>query len=215
MSEIMELHEALDLEQDPRMDYDPQNGPSDVGDIVATTTGAPPTGISFNVEMRGHTMEDMETLIIHAAAAKILGKYQDRQIAKDIQDVCLTQINDKINAQMDSVTTDIMEQPLISGMLAEKNPITMKDYVGLTTRDYLTQLVDENGNTKTSSSYYSTKTTRLEFIVNRIITRQLKLEIEEATHSMIQEIQIALRAEQNRILAEEKAKITAALKGLI
>lgn len=220
MAEIMELHEALDLEHDPRMDWDgnSESSPPDIDDIVATTAGTPASGISFNVEMRTHTMQDMESLIIHAAASQILGKHQDRKIAKDIQDVCLTQINEKINEKMSTITADIMNQPLIPGMVSGANttPVSMSEYVGIVTRDFLSQYVDPSTGNKFEPSRYNSqnKVTRLEYIVNTVITKKLRIEIETETNKMIAEVAKSIKEEQARILAEEKAKILEALKAL-
>lgn len=177
-------------------------------DIVATE--APEErGIEFHVSMRNYTQRDMEILIIEAAATQIVGRRGDHDMAKAIEQKCVELINEKATAALSSVTAEIIDQPMTPAF-GDKKPVTMREFLALYGREYLTERVDRDGK-PCSVSYGSNTFTRIEFLVSKYMDRKFKSEIEAATSAAIREIQAAINAQHNALLTAAKARLREAL----
>ena len=62
-----------------------------------------PGGISFHVQMRDWTVNDMEELIIEAAARMIVGRTSDNKLSKLIEDRALALITERADAKLSAV----------------------------------------------------------------------------------------------------------------
>ncbi len=173
-------------------------------------------GIEFHVAMTSWTMRDMEELIVQAAASQIVGRFGDDRLAKGIEAKTIELVTQKADKHLASVTTDIINQPLIPKYTygkPEADPITMREFIGLTGRDYLTQMVDPStGKPPERSSYNST--TRIQYLVRDCMQTTFKREIEAATNALIREIQAAVKASHEQLLAAERARLRVALDKL-
>lgn len=173
-------------------------------------THAPDKGISFHVQMQGYTQAAMDELIVEAAARLIVGRRADSAVAKQIEDACIKQVTDKANAALHSVTNEILDQPLIPSF-GDKKPVTMREFIGLTGREYLSERVDRDGKTTSASGWGSQTQTRIEWLVNNAMQKQFKTEIEKATSAAIVEVQKAIKDQHAMFLAAEKARLREAL----
>ena len=141
-TEITSTHEIAETEWD---------GESDEADVEAdmTATIAPDdeAAIEFHVQMRSYTQREMESLIVEAAARMIVGQHTDNTTAKMIQDRCLELIQKKVNETLGRVTSEIIDQPMLPRFPGTKTsePVTMREFLGLYGREYLTQKVDHRG----------------------------------------------------------------------
>ena len=167
-------------------------------------------GIEFAVSMRDYTLRDMEDLIVEAAARTIVGKHSDRELARKIEAKCIELIDAKATAALNKVTTEIVDQPLTPQFAGGKEPVTMREFIGLYGREYLTQHVDRDGKSCPASSYNNT-VPRIERILTNHFDRKFKAEIEKATNTAITQIQIAIKAQHTAMLNAEQARIRDAL----
>lgn len=203
-NEITSTHEMAEQE------WDGHSGPEDVATDMVATTDAEGRGIEFHVSMRDYTFRDMEALIVEAAARMIVGRHNDRDLAKQIEAKCIEQVTAKADAALASVTADIIEQPLTPSF-GDKKPVTMRELIGLTGREYLTERVDRDGKPYNRDSWGGSTSTRMELLISKFMERRFKTEVEKATNAAISEVQAEIRAEHAKFLAAEKARFRAAL----
>jgi len=185
-------------------EWDGQSEPREV-DIDMSATQGPEAGkdIEFHVQMRGHTMRAMEDLIVEAAARQILRRHNDSTLAKAIEAKCIELLNAKATAALERVTAEIIDQPMTPSF-GDKKPVTMREFIGLYGREYLTELVDREGK---PTSAYGSAGKRMEVIASRALSHHFKVEIDKATSAAIREIQAAVKANHDALIAAEKKRI--------
>lgn len=182
--------------------------PRDVDADMVATREAEGRGIEFHVSMRDYTMRDMEALIVEAAAMQLVGRRGDSELAKVIETKALAMIAAKAEAKLESVTAEIIDQPM-TPTFGTKQPVTMRDFLGLYGREYLTQVVGSDG--KPDASSYGRGKPRITWLVERAMDATFKREIEKATSAAITEIQGAIREHHKALLAAETARIRDAI----
>lgn len=190
-------------------DFDGYSEPEQVRTDAVATHQPEGRGIEFTVSMRDYTQRDMEALIVEAAAALIVGRHSERQLAQIVEAKCIEQITAMADKHLGTVTTEIIDQPLTPSF-GDKKPVTMREFIGLTGREYLTERVDRDGKPSVGGWGHSTFT-RMELLVSQHMQRHFKQEIEKATNAAISEIQKAIRAQHDAFLTAEKARIRDAL----
>ena len=179
--------------------------------LEATTQPDPNAKIEFHVQMRAWTQRDMEDLIIEAAARQLVGRNaSETALAKAVQTAAIEQITARADERLAKVSAEIIEQPVMAGP-SSKEPVTMRDMIGLYAKEYLTEIVGSDG--KVTTDYYgrSSGKTRMAWIVERALDSKFKSEIEKATNAAIREIQAAMTARHNEMLAAEKKRVRDAI----
>lgn len=177
-----------------------------ITDMVATTEPVN-EGIEFHVSMRSYTQRDMEDLIVQAAAQIIVGRHGERQMEKQVQERAVELIAKKADAVLASVTKDIIDQPIAQPY--GKAPITMREFIGLTGREYLTAKVDRSSGNPSPDGYHAVQ--RIEYLVQRAMDRAFKSEIEKATNATLSEIRAAIKERHEALIAAERARFLQAL----
>lgn len=163
-------------------------------------------GIEFNVSMRGYTMTDMEALIVQAAAQILVGQFGDKSLGKMIEQKCIDQVTAKADAALEAVTHEIIDQPLTPAF-GDKKPTTMREFIGLTGREYLTERVDRDGKPYSGSGWGGSRSyTRIELLVSGYMQQHFKQEIERATNAAISEVQKAIRDSHTAFIEAEKSE---------
>lgn len=188
-------------------------GPDEPGELrnhIVATKAPEGRGIEFHVSMRGHTFEDMEALIVEAAAQLIVGKRNERELARSIEAKCVEMVNAKAAAKLETITTEIIDQPMTPQWATDKKPMTMREMIGLYGREYLTEMVDREGKPSTDN-WGNNRRARITYFVERAMDAKFKLEIEKSTHSVVNEIRAAIKAQHDAMLAAEKARFMEAL----
>lgn len=212
MTEPNEILNTGDLALDQ---YDA--GESDFETLVdaaqINATHEPDKGISFHVQMQGYTQAAMDELIVEAAARLIVGRRNETTLAKLIEERCIQLVTMQANEALSTVTKDIIDQPLTPAF-GDKKPVTMREFIGLTGREYLAERVGNDGKVVTDSWGRSNSQTRIEFLVNATMQRQFKAEIEKATSAAISEVQKSVRDAHAAFLAAEKTRLREALSKL-
>lgn len=205
MGEITSTTEMAERE------FDDHSEPEQVRTDAVATHEPEGRGIEFTVSMRDYTQRDMEALIVEAAAALIVGHHRDRQLAQAIEAKCIEQITVMADKTLAAVTAEIIDQPLTPSF-GDKKPVTMREFIGLTGREYLDARVGNDGKPVESSGWSRTNSfSRIEYLVGQYMQREFKREIEKATSAAITEIQQAIKAEHALFLEAEKARLRAAL----
>lgn len=200
-NEILSTHELAEQQ------WDGYSEPGDVDTDMAATNRPDREGIEFHVSMRNYTMRDMEELIIEAAARKMLASFGDQKLSKLIEDRAINLVTAKADDALQSVSAEIINQPLTPDF-GQRDPVTMRDFIGLTGREYLTQPVGTDGK---PSKGYNTRP-RIQRIVEGWMDRAFKAEIEKATTQVIGEVRSAIKKQHEDMLATEKARVMDALK---
>lgn len=197
-------------------EWDGGSEPSDVGTDMGATVAPEGRGIEFHVSMRDYTMRDMEVLIVDAAAQLIVGRHNERDLAKAIEAKCIAQVASKADRALEAVTSEIIDQPMTPKFpftsKSDEKPVTMREFISLTGQAYL--LARVNGAGEPSSDSWSTKP-RIQHLVECSLQRAFKAEIEKATQSLIREIGTEIRAKHEAFITAEKARLREALSKLI
>ena len=202
-TEITSTHEMAEAE------WDGVSEPGDVQSDIVATDEAEGRGIEFHVSMRDYTLRDMEGLIIEAAAKQIVGRQNSGEVAKAIEAKCIQLVQERANAALASVTAEIIDQPL-TPKFGDKEPVTMRQFLSLYGREYLTERVGPNGEIS-RESYHRLDTTRIEWLVSKHMQQNFKREIEKATNEAIDQVRAAIRESHKALLAAETARIRDAI----
>lgn len=179
-----------------------RTGEGDIRENMVATHEPTDHKIQFHVSMRGWTQDDMEALIVEAAARIIVGRTGDNKLAKEIEAKCAELVTRRADAALAKVATDILDQPMIPSFGA-KEPVTMREYLGLYGREYLETKVDRGG--------WNNKTTRIVQIVSDLMDAKFKTEIERSTNAAVTEIKNEVRARHDAIIEAEKLRLREAL----
>lgn len=191
-------------------DFDFDGEPGDIRNNLIATKAAEGEGIEFHVSMRGHTFQDMEALIVEAAAQLIVGKRNERDLARAIEAKCVELVNAKATAKLETITAEIIDQPMTPQWATDKKPVTMREMLGLYGREYLTQMVDRDGN-PSSDNWGNRNRARIVQLVEKAMDAKFKAEIEKSTNAVVNEIRAAIKAQHDAMLAAEKARFMEAL----
>lgn len=175
--------------------------------LSATTDSQPEEKIEFHVQMRGYTQRDMDALIVEAAARLIVGRHTDSKLAKEIEQRCIALTAERADKALSAVTVEIMDQPMTPSFGA-KEPVTMRDFLGLYGREYLAASVGKHDG-KPSSGYGSVP--RMEYLVAHALDAKFRKEMEAATNTVLREIQAEIRARLDAALSAERARVRDAL----
>lgn len=205
-NEITSTHEIAERE------WDEHSEPQDVDTDMVATKEPENNGIEFHVSMRDYTMRDMEALIIEAAAQQIVGKFGNDRLAKEIESKTITLVTAKADKALEAVTAEIIDQPILPKFgysKPEATPVTMREFIGLTGRQYLAERVDSMGKTTDRSGYHDKS--RIQYLVEKYMETAFKREIEKATNAAIVEVRAAIEASHKALLAAEKARFLEAL----
>lgn len=170
-------------------------------------------GMEFHVQMNGYTLSDMDDIIAEAAARMIVGRSgSPTKLAKDIEAKVVALTTDALNARLEKVSADIIDQPMTPNF-GDKKPTTMREMIGLFGREYLTEMVNDEGKTG-DAGWRDTRQPRIQWIAERAMQRKFKNEIEAATNKIISEIQAEIKANHDAFLKQEKARLAEALAKL-
>ena len=185
---------------------------SEIRSDLTATHEAEGKAIEFHVSMRDYTMRDMEELIVEAAARMLVGKHGQNDLAKKIEERAIAVITQKADEAVAKIAVEIIDQPITPKYTygkADAQPVTMRELIGLTGREYLTAQVEYDGKPATGPSY-RTKA-RIQHIVETMMSKKFSDEIERATYATVREIEAAVKAKHDQTLAAEKTRIREAL----
>lgn len=189
------------------------DGEVEISALTATEEAAG-TPMEFHVQMRGHTFRDMEDLIVNAAAHQLVGRYGGTEaLRKKIEAETIKHVTQRADTVLLKISAEIIDQPMMPKYVGAKDePITMREFIGLTGRAYLAEAVDSSG--KPTTDRYSSKP-RIQHLVEQAMSVKFKREIEAATSAAIGEIQKAIKAQHDAFLAGEKKRLADALAKLV
>ncbi len=204
-----EILNTGDLAEDAYNGFDEA---SEVQSDLVATHEAECKGIEFHVSMRDHTMSDMQELIVAAAARMLVGNYGQNELAKLVQERAIAIITQKADEAVAKIAADILDQPIIPQYTYGKpsaEPVTMREFIGMTGREYLTAKVNYEGKPATGNDYRTQS--RIQHIVEGMMSRTFKSEMEKATTATLAEIQAEVKRHHEGVLAEQKSRIREAL----
>lgn len=191
--------------------WDGQSEPDETGEDIVATKGPEGDGIEFHVSMRRYTKQAMDDLIVEAAAQLIVGRHNKNEFAKVIEQRCIQLLSEKANEALSKVTTEIIDQPLTPSF-GDNKPVTMREFIGLTGREYLSARVGPDGKVATDSWGRSNGVSRMEWLVGHFMERKFKDEIEKATTAAIISVQAAVKAQHEAFIEGEKERFRKALE---
>lgn len=193
------------------VEFDDEGEPGEIQNNLVATKAAEDQGIEFHVSMRGHTFEDMEALIVAAAAQLIVGKRNERELARSIEAKCIELVNAKATAKLETITAEIIDLPVTPQYATDKKPVTMREMLGLYGREYLMEMVDRDGKPSTDGWSRNERKARIVHVVEKAMDAKFKAEIERSTNAVVTEIKAAIKAQHDAMLATERARFMEAL----
>lgn len=188
-------------------DYYDEDEPME-SDLTATEEPSAAPGMQFHISMNGYTMSDFERMVVDAAATLLVKGWGDAALSKRIEDRCIELVTAKVDKHLATVTSEIIDRPLIP-KIGKGEPVTMREFIGLTGAEYLSQRVSSDGKPATDSwgSYGS----RMEFLVSRAMEQKFKVDMDKASREAVTQIQLAIKARHEALLAESKKMIGEAI----
>ena len=202
------ITDTADLEL---LEFDSADEPGDLRNDIVATKEAEGHGIEFHVSMRDHTFRDMEALIVAAVAELIVGRRNERELARSIEAKCIAMVDAKATAKLGTITAEIIDQPVTPQWGTDKKPLTMREMLGLYGREYLTQVVGRDGKPITDTWGRSDQRARIVHIAEAAMDSKFKAEIERSTNAVVAEVRAAIKAQHDAMLATEKARFLEAL----
>lgn len=169
--------------------------------------------LDFHVTMNDYTFDDMEELIVEAAALKLLGRHNQSKLGKDIEAKILLAISGRVNEVLADKTLDLMDQPLT--FIEGKDPLPLREHVAFLGKTYLEDKVDVEGKLITNSWSGKSSMTRLEWIIMARMRDVFQKEIAAATNGMITEIRNAMHVEHKAFLQAEVSRFREGIKKAI
>lgn len=152
------------------------------------------TTMDFHVQMRGYTMRDFESLVVHAAAQQLLqGVTFKRQISDEVK----AHADMRLNAEIGAVISRGSEN------------VTLAQMIGMESRAYLAQMVDGDG--KADSGGWGKRVSRLEWLAERALRDLFKKEIDAAFASLKSELSAAVSKQIEAAVNAQRNSIADAL----
>ena len=170
---------------------------------MSATKSEDQTTMDFHVQMRGYTMRDFESLVVHAAAQQLL---QGVTFKKQISDEVKAHADKRLNVEIGAVMSDVMKTTVIS---RGSENVTLAQMIGMESRAYLTQMVDGDG--KADSSNYGKKMSRLEWLAQKALRDLFKKEIDAAFALLKTELSVAVSKQIEAAINAQRASIADAL----
>jgi hypothetical protein len=203
--EIISTEELAEAAWDTNQEPDER-----VASKISATEKPEGSRFEFHVQMRGFTMNEMDNLIVEAAARLIVGNGRERKIAEAIEAKCIELVDAKASAALAKVTERIIDAPMTPNY-GDRKPVTMREFIGLYGREYLTALVDREGKPITGSVWHDSSKPRIDYLVERSLDGRFKTEIEKATNAAFHTMKNLITTQHNTMLAVEKKRLADAL----
>lgn len=185
---------------------------TEIADLTATNEPSD-AGMNFHVQMHGYTTADFEDMIVRVAADKLLSRSNEKALSKEVEVRTLELLSSKMDAVLEPITADILDQPLMPEGFgsANKTPMTMREFIGLCGREFLETKVDRDGNPTTSTRFGGFSETRVERLVRVLIDKKFKDEINAQTLEVVKELKAAAQRKLDEVIQEERERLTKAL----
>ncbi|MBI1234729.1 MAG: hypothetical protein GC208_09535 [Alphaproteobacteria bacterium] len=182
----------------------------ELADMDATVSEKPaePNTMSFHVQMRGYTLGSLETVIIEAAAKQIRSA-MPRDTEQRVQDTAIEMANAAIAAKLGPITGELFDQPIVSSRWEKKEPMTLREYIGLVGKDFLTTRVKRDGTPSTSR--YDQSEPRINWIIADVLEKRFKDEITAAFVELKNHVRVQLDSTLNAVIDAERKRLAEAL----
>ena len=170
---------------------------------MTATHEADKTTMDFHIQMRSYTMRDFEQMVVHAAAQQLLrGHSFKSEIAAEVK----AQADKRLNAEIGAVMADAMKTTIIS---RGSENVTLAQMIGMESRAYLTQPVDDQG--RHGSDGWGTKTPRLEWLAKKALRDMFKAELDAAFAALKSELSAAVSKQIEAAINERRESIATAI----
>lgn len=186
------------------VEIDDIDADEEFSDLTATKEADAST-MDFHVQMRGYTMRDFETMVVHAAAQQLT---QGLNFKSLIEEKAFEIAGAKVNRQLSEALKDVMG---ITVTTRGKETITIGQMIGMEAKDYLTQKVDRKGNVISDAWSSSNHMPRIAFLVGEFVRQHFAKEIEDAMKALRAEISAAVSAQISDAVEAERKKIADAI----
>lgn len=202
----------IDTDEIAQAKSDGSDEPVEAISSMDATTEPAPTGISFHVQMRGYTQEDMEELIVEAAARIIVGRSGETRIAKAIEARVVEAIRERADAVVGKIAADVMNHTLQGATTWQASPGTVGQVLGMLGREYLEQKVTDDGKPFDNVSHWRKDAmTRAEYIARQHVSQTFAKELDAASREVVKEMTKAVKDRFAAMLDAKKAEFNADL----
>ncbi|MBT9385503.1 hypothetical protein KM176_16635 [Pseudooceanicola sp. CBS1P-1] len=173
-------------------------------DLTATKQADPST-MDFYVQMRGYTMSDFETMVVHAAAAQLIS---GRNFQREIKEEAAVIATNKVTAELEKATKDVMS---IVVSKRGKEDVTLSQMIGMEAKDYLTQLVDPYSGEPKTDNWGARNIPRVQYLAGKYLRDHFKGQIDGALKDLISEVRAEISKQIAAAIAAEREKFAQAI----
>ncbi|MBC22312.1 MAG: hypothetical protein CMJ32_00140 [Phycisphaerae bacterium] len=173
-------------------------------DMTATTEPDEGT-MNFHVQMRGYTMSDFETMVVHAAATQLLG---GRSFQSEIKAEAANIASEKVSRELSTAMKDVMSLTVAK---RGNEDVTLSKMIGMEAKDYLTQLVDGQGKPTSGGWGHPDGVPRVQYLAGQYLRENFAKEITEALKAARDDVKAEVSRKIDAAISEERKKIADAL----
>ncbi len=184
-------------------------GLEELADMSATAAPVtPPSRMEFHVQMGGYTLDALEETII-AAAAKQIERKLAADVPKRVEAAALQMAEKAITDKLAPIASEFFDQPMIREPFSKRDPVTLREFIGLAGRDFLATRVGRDGKPVTSIHDYGEP--RINRIVKEVLEKRFADEIKAAFSDLQKEIRAKLQEDLTAIIEAERKRMADAL----
>tara|TARA_R110000868_G_scaffold237132_9_gene491641 strand:+ start:41507 stop:42139 length:633 start_codon:yes stop_codon:yes gene_type:complete len=202
MSDVKTIIESSDVMEAEGIDLD--NEDHDFSDLTATEEADPQT-MDFHIQMRGYTMRDFETMVIHAAASQLIN---GRTFQTEIKEEASRIATEKVDSELAKATKDVMS---IVVTKRGKEEVTLSQMIGMEAKDYLTLSVDPHDGKPSSGSWGGREVPRVQYLAGKYLRDHFTKEIDGALSGLISEVKSEISRKIDAAISAEREKVAKAI----
>ena len=200
-----EVQEAIAQETG---DWENEDNP-ELGDMAATATSRAdqPRTMDFHVQMRSYTLNAFEEMIVEAAARQVANGLSG-DIPKAVESRAIEIAEREIDAKLEPIASDLFDQPMVPERYGKGETLTLREYIGLVGRDFLSEKVTLSGK---RAGRYERGEPRINHIVAQVLEKRFKKEIEAAFVELKKEVQAQINSQLSGVIDTERKRLADAL----
>jgi hypothetical protein len=148
-------------------------------DYPEPPTTEPGPALELEIQVKSFDTSHVYGDVIDAIVARLIGRYNDNALTKQITDAVQSRVLARIDAIAGDVVQDLLTKPIQKHDTFGKpigDPISVEDIVRNGAEKLLTEMVDSEG--RVSRDSYGMKHTRLEWLVQKHVVSGLTKELE-------------------------------------
>lgn len=180
-------------------------------EATAEPTPPAPRKMDFYVQMRGHTFDDMESMVIRAASEQVVRRSGgELKLGEKAFGMAL----EKVSETVEEWSSDILG---ITALKEGDKAYTVKDMIMHKAEQYAQEKVDlDNGEPHTGGyvSRHGRVGPRLQYLISKSLRHIFEKEIDKAVQDQVSEMRREYKSKVNQMVSEQKEKFAKAIDAM-